>query len=490
MKNMKYVNPVSPFEKSLLKDRSRGEYREIYDRVSFPTSAELEALEEERRVVIEKLVQHGAAFGFNNTKVDCRGLSPGCRICGEGNWSCLFINNRCNADCFYCPAPQDQHAEPSTNNLTFSHPGDYLDYLEKFNFKGCSISGGEPFLVFDKTIRYIRAIKNRFGSDMYVWLYTNGLLADEPRLAALRDAGLDEIRFDIAALGYNAEKPALAARFIPNVTVEIPAVPHHFDRLLKALPLLGKAGVKFLNLHQMRCTAHNAEKLLKRGYTFIHAGKLLVAESEITALKVMLKAFEENLPIQINYCSFVFKHTHQNLAARMRIARDMCRPSEDITRAGFIRELSMKGVMAEKARQLLQDNQTSGDEYSWHPKSNILYFRLKHWPLLRKIPGALHVGYICSSLYDRVSYANPFKEYPLNKSRKIFGERYYVMRDYECGPVEGVLLDELSAMRDIDDFDAFVSRMKTQHSLTEKDLMGLLNIRNGEFIKKGLQEYF
>lgn len=487
---MKYVSPVVPFEKALLRERTRREYGLSYGQLPIAGEKELKNLEQQRRFLLERLSNLGATFGFSNTKLDCRNLSPGCRICGEGHWSCLFINNRCNADCFYCPAPQNQHAEPSTNNLTFSHPVDYIDYLEKFNFKGCSISGGEPFLVFDKTLRYVRSIKNRFGSGMYVWLYTNGLLADEPKLAALRDAGLDEIRFDIAALGYKAEKPALAARYIPNVTVEIPAVPHHLDRLLEALPLLGSAGVKFLNLHQMRCTAHNAEKLVKRGSNFIHAGKLLVAGSEVTALKVMQKVLEENLSVHVNYCSFIFKHTHQNLAARKRIAADMCRPWEDITPSGFIREISLKGTLAEQARQLLFDNRISEGEYAWHPRSNALYFRLKHWPLLQGISEGLHISYACSSLYDRVSYANPFKEFPLNRSRKIFGERYYVMRDYVCGPVEKVLLDELSAMRDIDDFDAFVSRMEKQHSLTEKDRMGLLNIRNGEFVKKGLQEYF
>ncbi len=38
---------------------------------------------------------------------------------------------------------------------------------------------------------------------MHVWLYTNGTLATVDILTQLRDAGLDEIRFDIGATDYN-----------------------------------------------------------------------------------------------------------------------------------------------------------------------------------------------------------------------------------------------------------------------------------------------
>jgi len=53
---------------------------------------------EERRRLLEMLKSR-AVFGFRGTKVDMRNLSPGCRLCGEGAWSCLFINGVCNGHC-------------------------------------------------------------------------------------------------------------------------------------------------------------------------------------------------------------------------------------------------------------------------------------------------------------------------------------------------------------------------------------------------------
>ena len=78
-----------------------------------------------------------------------------------------------------------------------------MAYLERFCFTGASISGGEPLLTLGRSLSFIRAIKNRFGSAMHVWLYTNGTLATVDILTQLRDAGLDEIRFDIGATDYN-----------------------------------------------------------------------------------------------------------------------------------------------------------------------------------------------------------------------------------------------------------------------------------------------
>ena len=51
----------------------------------------------------------------------------------------------------------------------------------------------------ERTIRFISAIKNRFGEDVHLWMYTNGKLVTPAILRALQKAGLDEIRFNIYA---------------------------------------------------------------------------------------------------------------------------------------------------------------------------------------------------------------------------------------------------------------------------------------------------
>lgn len=208
----------------------------------------------ERQELLGEIVNAGSFSCGKGAKIHSGALSLGCQCCMEGSWSCLFINNICNGSCFYCPTPQKSKSEPTTNNLNFPRPKDYLDYLGTFGFRGASISRGEPFMTYDRTLSYVTKVKKRFGSTVYLWLYTNSILATEDKIAALVAAGMDEIRVDITAVDYSLAKAAMAARILPTVTVEIPALPEDFERLRDLLPRMEDAGIRYLNLHQLRCT--------------------------------------------------------------------------------------------------------------------------------------------------------------------------------------------------------------------------------------------
>ena len=84
----------------------------------------------------------------------------------------------------------------------------------------------------DLTLAYLSAVRKRCGDDVHLWLYTNGTLLTTDLCSRLRDAGLNEIRFDLGAVRYNLKKLRLAVGCIPTVTVEIPAVPED-EELLK-----------------------------------------------------------------------------------------------------------------------------------------------------------------------------------------------------------------------------------------------------------------
>ena len=173
--------------------------------------------------------------------------------CGQGTWSCLFIGSLCTANCFYCPQDRKNKKDqpPTESGLMFDNPDDYVDYLEKFKFKGVGFSGGEPLLKYKKILTYIKKIRERLGKGIYIWLYTNGDLVDKNKLNALKEAGLNEIRFDIAARNYDLKAVKMASAIIDRVTVEIPAIPEDYEILKKCLPRMKAIGVAHLNLHQL-----------------------------------------------------------------------------------------------------------------------------------------------------------------------------------------------------------------------------------------------
>lgn len=281
---------------------------------------------------------------FKKTKPYYNKISPGCQICGDGKWSCLFITNQCNASCFYCPTSQNNDEIPGTQNLTFETPEAYAEYINYFEFSGVSFSGGEPFLFFEKTLSYLKALREMCSPNLYIWIYTNGILVNDDKLKQLAELGLNEIRFDIGATNYNISNLKNAAKYIPNVSVEIPAVPEEFDTIINLLPELIKSGVSNLNLHQMRLTKYNYNELSKKAYTYIPAERPLVLESEICALKIMQFARNAKLEIGINYCSFHFKNRFQKAGYRKVTLNKLADKDAIITENGYLRVLTDKSL--------------------------------------------------------------------------------------------------------------------------------------------------
>ena len=317
-------------------------------------------------------------------------LSPGCRQCVAGTWSCLFINASCNASCFYCPTPQDRKEVPATNNLLFRHPDAYATYLKRLGFKGASISGGEPLLTLNRTLAFLRAARQALGRKGHLWLYTNGILLTREIAAQLAAAGLDEIRFDIGATGYQCHKIAAASGLIPVISVEIPAVPEALPTLKQVLPEFPQLGVKHLNLHQLRLTRHNFRSLTERNYTFLHGEKVTVLDSELAALEILGFVKRTKLKLPVNYCSFVFKHRYQKAAGRLRVAALEKRSWETLTSAGFIRKLALCGTLEKLQQQIDLWQQTGLSAALWNLSSSQSrlqiapqLFPLIRWPGLR-----------------------------------------------------------------------------------------------------------
>ncbi len=335
---------------------NRKEYGRDYDFLQFNTPEQSATADAERTGLLVWL-RENAEFGCCDTKVDCRKLSPGCSSCAVGSWSCLFINGRCNVSCFYCPTSQDETEGPLSNGIPFSTPEDYAAYVALFGFSGVSVSGGEPLLTLDRTLAYLNAVRRRCGDAVHLWMYTNGTLLTKEIVNELQDAGLCEIRFDIGATNYDLTKLHLAVGIIPTVTVEIPAVPEEEIMMRDKMVEMAAAGVKHLNLHQMRLTPHNFRHLAARPYTFIHGEKVTVLESELTALRLVRYSIEQGIGLPVNYCSFPYKRRYQHAAARSRGIRFIQAGHETVTEAGYLRVVSPGSVQYFEAVTLPGGNQ-------------------------------------------------------------------------------------------------------------------------------------
>lgn len=328
---------------------------------------------ENARIKREKLLKDiGNTFLFKQTKPYYNQVSKGCMLCGQGKWSCLFITGKCNAGCFYCPASQLHDEIPTSQNLHFETADAYAEYINFFNFKGVGFSGGEPLLFFDRTLEYLQKVREKCDPNIYIWMYTNSILGDEGKFRQLSDAGLNEIRFDIGATKYSLENVRKAKGIIPNITIEIPAVPEEKERIKKLLPEMIDSGVTNLNLHQLRLTEYNAPKFLMHNYTFIHAEQPIVLESELAALEILKFAKQHELEIGINYCNFFFKNRFQKAGFRKQLAGVLAKKNEVITEKGMIREFD--GDKIKYKAIVISDNETPSNDQSILQLQHKTYF--------------------------------------------------------------------------------------------------------------------
>ena len=255
-------------------------------------------------------------------------LSPGCRACKDGTWDCVFLTMRCNLACPFCCSPHD--IPPDYAGSAFGRtPSEITAAYARTRITGVSFSGGEPFLDPSRLLEWVGQFTAR-RPDAYYWVYTNGLLADEETLRRLGELGVDEIRFNAAASGYDhptlIRNMSAAARLVAGVTVEIPAIPAHGPRLLASLKRWCSAGVKYLNLHELLCEpGTNSAGLPGRPVITedLHVTAIDPASRRLT-LEVMEMVAREGLPLSVNDCS---------LQSKLRQVRGRRRCLAPLTRA-------------------------------------------------------------------------------------------------------------------------------------------------------------
>lgn len=456
--------------------KNRAEFDERYDLIPFVPDQKKKTFLKERENLFRSL-KKVTIIGCNDSKLDMHNLSPGCRICAEGKWSCLFINGICNCKCFYCPTKQDDADLPTTNSVEFDKKEDYVDYIRKFGFKGVSFSGGEPFLTYDKTLSYLTSVKKAFGKSIHTWLYTNGTKVTIDKLYQLRDAGLDEIRFDIGATNYQLNRLEQAIGIINTVTVEIPAIPEEFEKMKQNIRNMQNMGVSHLNLHQLRLTPHNFEHLIKRKYNFVQGDKVTVWESEITALKLLAFSKENQIELPINYCSFVYKNRYQKAAARKMSAEYVKKSYEQITQNGFIRSIALIFDSIEEATEQIHKILSTGikeNEFYYAKGSKRILCSAYVIETIQRDDINIGVSYYYSRILPKQTFRNYFTEVTLNNNRDIVVEK--------IRSIQEIILKK-------DEVAPFLHFLK-ETSISVPKTNNFYHIKTYELIPEGLQLFY
>ncbi|MDR0438634.1 MAG: radical SAM protein, partial [Methanocalculaceae archaeon] len=234
-----------------------------------------------------------------------KNLSKGCTLCYHGAKLVLFITGRCDRDCWYCPLSEERKNVDVifANGEEITTPDEAIHEAEIMDALGTGVTGGEPLLELDRVIDYCMYLKEHFGPEHHIHIYT-GHAPTENELATLVSC-VDEIRMHPPHEEWNTimdskypESIANAKRMGFSVGVEVPSLPG----LRCFFPLLDS--LDFLNINQLEWGDFCADAMRER--------KLEPENSLCNAIKGSTKwAREINGHPKVHYCTSIFKDSVQ-----------------------------------------------------------------------------------------------------------------------------------------------------------------------------------
>ncbi len=277
---------------------------------------------------VAALRQKGAMVRNNSKSIYTKRISSACQACQTGMGSAtFFISLKCHRDCFYCFNPNQEGYE-----YFREHTRDTVAELQTLRssqtkVRHLALTGGEPLLFKEDAIRFFQEARKEFPG-VYTRLYTCGDHVERQTLQALKDAGMDEIRFSIRmqdlAKGqrHTFDQIALAREYIPQVMVEMPVLPGTLEEMKAVLTELDRLEIFGINLLEFCFPYNNADVFRERGYkikarpyrvlyNYAYGGGLPVAGSEAVCVNLVEYALDAGLYLGVHYCSLENKHTGQ-----------------------------------------------------------------------------------------------------------------------------------------------------------------------------------
>jgi pyruvate formate-lyase activating enzyme-like uncharacterized protein len=238
-------------------------------------------------------------------------LPQGCNFCTKGSKMVLFVTGLCDSSCYYCPISQEKTGRDVVfaDEMPVTDEADILFEAKSIMGEGAGISGGDPLCELDRTLKYIRLLKQEYGSNFHLHLYTSQTDVSENILRKLHDAGLDEIRFHPQTNDWSGIQRAIETNMV--VGIEVPAIPGKQDDLKKIAKKAEAIGVTFLNINELESSETNFDRLVSMGMRLTNMESASIEGSASTARKVLEWSKDGLQHLSVHFCSARFKDSVQ-----------------------------------------------------------------------------------------------------------------------------------------------------------------------------------
>ncbi|MCX8146879.1 MAG: radical SAM protein [Candidatus Woesearchaeota archaeon] len=268
----------------------------------------------------------------------CGELCDGCKMCVKGQKLVLFVTGICSRNCFYCPLSDTKKGLDViyADEWKLKDENDTEAIVEEarlIDAKGAGITGGDPLLKTERVARYIKLLKENFGKNFHMHLYTLPESITEERLEMLHKAGLDEIRLHPDFKNdRDWGKIGIVKKFSWKIGVEIPAI-HNLEKETCKMIDFFKDKIDFLNINELEMSDSKASRLAELGYSTKSDLSYGIKGSEEFAFKLM-ERYGNNL--NIHYCTTKLKDGVQLAERIKRRANNVKADFDKMTEEGLL----------------------------------------------------------------------------------------------------------------------------------------------------------
>jgi uncharacterized protein len=255
---------------------------------------------------------------MEKTKFDSfciNGFAQGCGLCVQGKKLVLFVTGKCSRACEYCSLSDKRKNKDVVwaNERLCSNVQDVLEESKASKACGAGITGGDPLIVPDRTLKFVKALKKEFGKKFHIHIYLPTNLVTEDKLKKLKQAGIDEVRFHPRLdedFCKSVEKIRLATNFWPreSIGIEIPAFPSKkkeiFDFILQVSGFIG-----LVNLNELEISDTNFKHITKK-YE-INEDTYTIKGSKEAGLWILKQIDKSKLNLRAHLCTARTKNLFQ-----------------------------------------------------------------------------------------------------------------------------------------------------------------------------------
>lgn len=243
------------------------------------------------------------------------GIAEGCKYCVRGEKLVLFVTGMCKRGCWYCSLSEKRKNKDLVyaNERKCKNVKDIIKEVKESKATSAGITGGDPLIYFNRTIKLASQLKKKFGKKFHVHIYLPTKLVNEEKLRKLSKY-VDEVRFHPEFLINKTEedikKIKLAGLFWnkPNLGIELPMIPDKKKEILNFI-LKIKDYVGFVNLNEFELSETNFNIVTKK-YKLREGG--YVVKDSLEAGKWILKELsKKKINLRVHFCTAQLKNNWQ-----------------------------------------------------------------------------------------------------------------------------------------------------------------------------------